>query len=131
MLAMSCALCTGLQLVLNLDLLNTAVFQKLPNYASAVLDYETKSGGDVHSVLKLSSKWTLLSLGWFSSVLFVNFRHQISKSPLSFFVSLRTFMVVPFNPWYYLYLLLCITCICITCICICYCVLHVFVFAFI
>ena len=54
MLAMSCALCTGLQLVLNLDLLNTAVFQKLPNYASTVLDCATKGGDDVHSVFKLS-----------------------------------------------------------------------------
>ena len=110
---MSCALCTGLQLVLNLDLLNTAVFQNLPNYTSAVLHYETKVGGDVHSVFKLSPKWTLLALGWFSSVLFVNFRQQISKSPLSFFVLLRTFMVALFNPWFYLYLLLCITCICL------------------
>ena len=108
MLAMSCALCTGLQLVLNLDLLNTAVFQSktsklciycialwnqrwwwCPFCAQIIFQMDTVGVGLVQFSTFCQSSATDLKV-------------------TSFFVLLRTFMVVPFNPWYYLYLPLCI-----------------------
>ena len=121
MLAMSCALCTGLQLVLNLDLLNTAVFQsKTSKLCIYCIRLCNQRWWWCPLCVQIIFQMDTVGVKWFSSVLFVNFRQQVSKSPLSFFVSLQSMH------WGLLWLSRSTHGF----ICICYCVFHVFVFAF-